>query len=126
MLDISTSVKLGDGIFHTRVVNGNDYDGTLTINIPSVDFSKAVLAVFPRDEKWQINAKNAEVPIDVVWLSSDKKVVHIVRNIQPGNFGAVSAYPARYVVEFSAGTVNAKMINLNSIAFFEIDESALK
>ena len=49
-----------------------------------------------------------KMPIDIVWLDRDKKVVHIEENVQP-DAEPYEVYqppvPARYVLEMAAGSV---------------------
>ncbi len=69
---------------------------------------EAMLFVFPEDDTWKIWMKGMKMPIDIVWLDRDKKVVHIEENVQP-DAEPYEVYqppvPARYVLEMAAGSV---------------------
>ncbi|MBU2100633.1 DUF192 domain-containing protein [Candidatus Micrarchaeota archaeon] len=51
-------------------------------------------------------------PIDVVYLDSNKRVVDIRLNLRPGTLYYSPKKPAKYFVEFLAGTIQNK-ISLN-------------
>ena len=65
----------------------------------------ALLFMFATDDKFGIWMKNMKFNIDVLWLDSNKKVVHIEQNLTPDSYPTVY-YPnndARYVIEVNAG-----------------------
>lgn len=69
----------------------------------------ALLFMYPTDDKFGIWMKNMKFNIDVVWADSNRKIVHIERNMKPDSFPAVY-YPdaeARYVIELNAGQVDS-------------------
>lgn len=63
---------------------------------------------FKTDDTWGIWMKDMRIPIDIVWLDKDKKVVYIIQNAQPET-PVKTVYrppqPARYVLELPAGSV---------------------
>jgi len=70
----------------------------------------ALIFMFPTDDKFSIWMKNMKFNIDVIWLSKDKKVVHIVKNMEPKSFPDTVYTPpqdARYVIEVNAGQVDS-------------------
>ncbi len=63
-----------------------------------------MLFVFPTEEIKGFWMKNTYIPLDIIYISSNKKVVSIVKNAIP--LTAVSRRslaPAKYVVEVNAG-----------------------
>ncbi len=124
----STYLALGNGIFSSRLATNDSQRQTGLAGVKSLDQDKALLMVFPSESKWGIWMKGMEMPIDIVWLDSNKKVVHVVMDASLENSKGEVFTPstaAKYVVEFPAGTVKAKAIKLNNVASFDID-SAIK
>lgn len=119
-------LHLGDGIFTARVAmtDGERTKGLSGVNELPKD--KAMLFVFDQDGKHGIWMKDMEIPIDVVWLDRERRVVYIAREVLPESYPEVyrSNIPARYVVEFAAGTVQERAIRIGMTAQF--NEEMLK
>lgn len=129
MLKPATQLWLGDGIFRTDLALDGEARTKGLSGVSKLDPDQALLMVFPTDDKWGIWMKDMKIPIDIVWLDSDKKVVYIVKNASPEISDSKTFKPqkdARYVVELPAGTVDSKAINTNGIAIFEINSSEVE
>ena len=73
--------------------------------------------------------KDVKVPLDIVWLNSDKKVVFIVKNASPEGGANTIFTPkatARYVIELPAGTVASKAITVGLAAVFDINLESIQ
>ncbi len=60
---------------------------------------------FGRDDTWRIWMKDMRIPIDVLWLDREGRVIHMVRDMQPASYPK-HHFPykkARYVLELPAG-----------------------
>lgn len=117
-----TTLHLGDGVFKAVVA---DTDIARQKGLGDTDVlaaNDAMLLAFDRDEQWSIWMKDVEYPIDVIWLDSQKRVVHIVKNMPPDSYPAsyVPKKPARYVVELAAGSVDSKSITIGGLARFDM------
>lgn len=89
-----------------------------TSNLPG---DQAMLFVYSHDSRHGIWMKDMNYSIDVVWLNSLKRVVHIETEIPPSSYPAKSFFPsteARYIVELRSGTVKDKGIRLGQEAIF--------
>lgn len=66
---------------------------------------EGMLFVFQADSTYAFWMKDMLFPIDMIWLSNDKRVVYIVQNASPQSYPAsfVPESPARYVLEVPAG-----------------------
>lgn len=121
-----TYLTIGGGVFDARLaINDEDRQNGLS-GVKELKQNEALLMVFPRDDEWGIWMKDMEMPIDVVWLDSDGKVVFIVTDLMPDDPDKKTyrpEEPARYVLEFAAGTVENFSINEKSVANFAIDSS---
>jgi uncharacterized membrane protein (UPF0127 family) len=83
--------------------------------------------IFPEDKVWKIWMKDMKMPIDIVWLDRDKKVVHIEENVEPDT-EPHDVYqppvPARYVLEMSAGSVQKFAIKKDMTAKLYNEETS--
>jgi uncharacterized membrane protein (UPF0127 family) len=116
------TIHLGDGVFTAKVVKTQaERDKGLggTLNLAD---DQAMLFVYETDGKWPVSMKDMNYPIDIVWLDKDKKVVYIVKNAPPESYPYEHFEPkndARYVIEFSEGTVGQKKITIGATAMFD-------
>lgn len=122
-----TKLRLGDGVFKARIADSPAEREKGLSGTPHLGQDQALLFIYDTDDRWSIWMKDMNFAIDIVWLDKSKKVVHIVKNAQPESYPHESfspSGPARYVVEFVAGTVDAKKINIGDTAKF--DETQLE
>ena len=125
----TTDLKLGDGVFRASIA-ANDTDRAKGLSgVTQLASNQALLMAYPSDSKWGIWMKDMKVPIDIVWLNSNKKVVYIVKNASPENSASKVFTPkssAQYVVELPAGSVDSDAITTDTTAIFQIDTSSVK
>lgn len=118
----STNLRLGDGVFKARIVSKESDRAYGLKGVTSLDPDQALLMVFPSQDKWTVSIKDIKIPIDIVWLNSDKRVVYIVQKTSPGNSISdefIPKFPAKYVIELPAGTVESKTIGTVTTAVFQ-------
>lgn len=126
----STSVRIGDGIYKARLaLTPADREKGLS-GVTSMSDDQALLMVYPELGKWGIWMKGMKVPIDIVWLDEQKKVIYIVKNVTPDESTELVTYEpkdlAKYVLELPAGTVDSKAITTGSAAIFQIEEGEVE
>jgi uncharacterized membrane protein (UPF0127 family) len=128
MMQPTTYLQLGDGVFRAKLAT-NETDRTNGLSgVTKLDSDQALLMVFPDQEKWEIGIKNIQIPVDIVWLNSGKKVIYIVKNVLPEDSASDSFSPklsAKYVVELPAGTVDGKAISTNTTAVFQTNDQGI-
>jgi len=120
---------LGNGIFHADLAIDETARTKGLSGISELASNKALLMVFPGEGKWGIWMKNMKIPIDIVWLDKDKKVVYIVKNASPEDSTSTTfepKMPAKYVIEVPAGTVDGSAVNINQMAIFQVNEGDIK
>ncbi len=125
MMKPSTSLWLGDGIFQAETALNDEDRANGLSDVSKLNDDQALLMAFASNGKWNISIKDMKVPVDIIWLNQDKKIVYIVKNASPDTSGSLTftpKYEARYVVELPAGSVDSKAINLNMLAIFQINE----
>ena len=118
------TVQLGDGIFKASIAATPKAREKGLSGVKQLSATEALLFVFKQDGQYEVWMKDMHIPIDVVWLDKDKKVISIEKNMQPDSYPKTYAPKtnARYVIEFSAGTINSKAITVGSRAYFDISQ----
>ena len=74
--------------------------------VEHLDDDKGMLFVFDEDGVYSFWMKDTLIPLDIIWIGSNNKVVFISRNAQPCMLTCDSIYSgeqARYVLEINAG-----------------------
>ena len=71
-----------------------------------------MLFVFPKPDKYGFWIKDMKYPLDIVWISSDYKIVHIEHSLAPETYpkSFANEIPAQYVIELPAGYMKANSI----------------
>lgn len=82
----SSSVKIKDLIINVdlaktpeQITKGLSIKNTLSEN-------EGMLFIFDAPKKYSFWMKDMKFPIDMIWISSDNKIVHIEKNLQPCTF----------------------------------------
>jgi len=80
--------------------------------------NEAMLFVFAQEGSHSFWMKNTLIPLDIIWLDKDKKVVEVTKNAQPCQSQKCQSYrnqqPAQYVLEISAGMADEIGLQLGS------------
>ena len=119
------TVRIGDGVYNARLAETPAQLERGLSGVKHLGSSDGMLLVFDRDEKWSIWMKDMHFPIDIIWMDRDKSVVHIVKNASPENYPRERFTPkveARYVLEVPAGSVDARSINIDETANFDLNQ----
>ncbi|HKI09256.1 MAG TPA: DUF192 domain-containing protein [Nitrososphaeraceae archaeon] len=87
--------------------------------------NEAMLFIFEESAKHSFWMKDMKFPIDIIWLDSASKIVHIERNLQPcaSVFICTSYSPSvdsQYVLETVAGFAQRHNVNMGSDIDFEL------
>lgn len=115
-------VTLGDTTFKTWVADTAALRERGLSGKAGLDENQAMLFVFDHDDTHGFWMKDMHFDIDILWLDSTKRVVHIERNVNPDSYRLVppvvytSPVPARYVLEIQAHMADKLGIGVGSIA----------
>lgn len=119
----SVPLYLGSGAFDAKVAYTQEEREKGFGGVSNIAENEALILAFPRNNTWGIWMKDMKVSIDIIWLDSDKKVIEIVKKALPDG-GATTVFTpkkdARYVIELSAGTAEAKAIRVGRTAVFDV------
>jgi len=117
----TTLVRVGGGAFQTWVANTEAERERGLSGVKELPANGGLLMTFPEDGIWGIWMKDMYVPLDIIWLSSDKKVVYLVANASP-ELSTTKTFvpndPSRYVVELPAGSIKKAGIRKGMTAEF--------
>ena len=119
-----TEVRLGSAVFNVSLATTSAERDQGLSGVRTLNSNDGLLMVFNSDDKWAIWMKDMHAPIDIVWLDSEKNVVHIVTDASPELSTTRTFTPkadARYVLEVPAGTVKNSSISIGTIATFIVE-----
>ena len=80
---------------------------------PCIEADRGMLFVFDKPGQYPFWMKDMKFPIDIVWISSDKKVVKVEANVSPSTYPMLFKNDnelAQYVLELQA--IRAKDLNI--------------
>lgn len=89
-----------------------------------------MLFVFSQEYAWPFWMKNTLIPLDIIWMDKNKKIVHILKNLSPcpkGSNHCPSYFPpstvkSKYVLELNSGQSDAIELKLNEHLNFSIEQ----
>lgn len=91
---------------------------------------EGMLFVFEADGFYSFWMKNTLIPLDMIWLDSGGRVVHIERNVPPCRRDPCPAYgpdlPSRFVLELGAGGAAAYGLKNGDLLRFVLPDWAVK
>lgn len=74
----------------------------------SLDKNQGMLFVYQKEEQRSFWMKNMKIPLDIIWLDENKKVVGVVKHAPPEKNGSYESFQSppnvKYVLELNAGT----------------------
>lgn len=82
----------------------------------SLDEDKGMLFIFPNEAVRSFWMKNTKIPLDIIFISKDKKIMDIKENFLPCQQTFCPSYksssPAKYVLEINAGLAQKNKIQI--------------
>ena len=81
--------------------------------------NEGMLFIFPREKIIQLWMKNTYIPLDVIFISENKVIVDIEKNMEKLSETIVkSKVKSRYALEFNAGLINKLDIEIGDKVLF--------
>ena len=81
--------------------------------------NEGMLFIFPREKIIQLWMKNTYIPLDVIFISENKVIVDIKKNMEKLSETIVkSKVKSRYALEFNAGLINKLDIEIGDKILF--------
>jgi len=91
---------------------------------------QSMLFVFEEEDQHSFWMKNTLIPLDMLWLDSDRRVIFIAANVPPCREDPCPSYgpsaPARYVLELKAGEAASNGIKAGDRLQFVLPAGVLK
>lgn len=102
----STEIKLDIEIADT------DYDiQTGLMYRSSMEINQGMLFVFDDERERYFFMKNTQIPLDIIYIDSNKKIASFQKNAKPFDETSLpSNVPAKYVLEVNAGLVDTWLL----------------
>jgi uncharacterized protein len=92
----------------------------------SLPKDQGMLFTFPEPQAWTFWMKNTRIPLDIIWMDRNKRIVHVERNV-PGCSRQDESCPqyqpnedALYVLEVAAGQSDALQLQRGMKLKFEL------
>ena len=105
--DGEVSIFKNDSLIQTIEVEfaKNDEERALGLMYrSSMDEHQGMCFIFPEEAPRSFYMRNTEIPLDIIYLDKDKKVVSIAKNARPYDETSLpSEKPAMYVLEINGG-----------------------
>lgn len=81
---------------------------------------QGMLFVYDQPGDYGFWMKNTRIPLDMYWISAEKKIVHIEHSVRPDSYPQSfrSPIPAQYILETNAGFAKKHSITVGDQAEF--------
>jgi uncharacterized membrane protein (UPF0127 family) len=114
-------IKIDGIIFNVLVADTKEERVKGLSGRTGLDARQGMLFVFPDNDQHSIWMKDMKFPIDIIWISENLRIVDIKRDASPESYpeSFTNVWPARYVLELSAGSIDA--FSLNGLSNIQID-----
>lgn len=122
----TTQVTINAAVYNLAVANTDAQLKQGLSGVEKLPPNGGLLMVFGSDYQWGIWMKDMKIPLDIVWLDSNKKVVYIQENASPELGTDVIMQPkdpSRYVLELPVGSVKNAGIKMGLQAQFTLKGS---
>jgi len=96
-----------------------------------VPVGAGMLFFFPQSGEYPFWMKNPLVPLDMIWIDDQKRVVHVESNVPPCKADPCPSYPphaqAKYVLELGAGEAGKHQVaNGSTLKFERLDNIVIR
>lgn len=92
-----------------------------------LDVDKGMLFIFDKEDIYPFWMKNTLIPLDIIWLDKDNKIVFINKTSQPCNFlycpKINPEVSAKYVLEINAGIIDEIGLKIGDRASLNIPKA---
>jgi len=85
----------------------------------SMENSQGMLFIFPNEIMRSFYMKNTQIPLDIIYVSSDSSIVSFQKNAKPFDETSLpSEAPAKYVLEVNAGLSDTWKLDIGDTIWF--------
>ncbi|OGG41605.1 hypothetical protein A2837_00415 [Candidatus Kaiserbacteria bacterium RIFCSPHIGHO2_01_FULL_46_22] len=81
--------------------------------VESLAAHEGKLFIFDKEGEYGFWMKDMQIPLDIIWINNERRIVHIEENVSPKSYPAIygSPEPARFVLEVNAFFASTFRIN---------------
>ena len=116
---IDVSIYKKNIIFNVEIAKTIQERRTGLMNRKKLLNNEGMLFIFPRENIIQLWMKNTYIPLDVIFISKNKVIVDIKKNMEKLSETIVkSKVKSRYALEFNAGLINKLNIEIGDKVLF--------
>lgn len=119
----STKVKIGNTTVNAEIADTPYKKMRGLMFRKSLGEREGMLFPFSEEDYYGFWMMNMSIPIDILWIGKDKKVVDIVKDVQPCGLSCQSYKPkekAMYVLELKANFTERHKVEINSSVEFSL------
>jgi len=82
--------------------------------VESLPTDEGKLFIFDKEGEYGFWMKDMKIPLDIIWINNERRIVHIEENVSPESYPAIygSPEPARFVLEVNAFFTSTFRINV--------------
>ena len=99
---------------HAKIAETNKERERGLSGVSTLSKQEAMLFIFPREGKYAFWMKGMLIPIDILWLDNQGKVVYFKQHATPDEYPQLyqNRNPARYVLELAPGVIEEYQLAL--------------
>ena len=90
---------------------------------------RGMIFLFPKAGNFPFWMKNTLIPLDMIWIDDQKKIVHVEKNVPPCKADPCPSYDpgafARYVLELAAGVAGRHGLANGQVLRFEAMDNVI-
>jgi uncharacterized membrane protein (UPF0127 family) len=88
-----------------------------------------MLFFFPAEGEYPFWMKNTRIPLDMIWIDSNRRIVHVKHDVPPCRTPDCPSYPpnanAKYVLEVAGGVAKQHGLKTGDVLTFEGTENVV-
>ena len=116
---IDVSIYKKNIIFNVEIAKTIQERRTGLMNRKKLLNNEGMLFIFPRENIIQLWMKNTYIPLDVIFISKNKVIVDIKKNMEKLSETIIrSKIKSKYALEFNAGLINELDIRIGDKVLF--------
>ncbi len=116
------SVMVGDIVIAVEIAKSSQEKQKGLCCRDSLPENQGMLFVYDMPGNYRFWMKDTRIPLDMYWISSEKKIVHIEENVQPESYKKSfgTDVPSQYVLETNAGFAKQHNIRVGDTVEFNL------
>jgi len=106
--------------FNVEIADSPEEQETGLMNREGLEQNRGMLFIFGAEDKYNFWMKNTLMPLDIIWISKENRIVCIKNNAQPCKTNPCEVfYPsekAKYILEINGNTAEKMGLKVDDIA----------